>query len=125
MPKDHDPGYTPEEMDRYFSDPVNRRQKSTVMSTRKAKNRIRAYLIIGAAILLLLGGYGWYLASGLPSLEKIENPKPELATKVYSIDGEVLDQFYIKNRSHVSINQIPKTVIDALIATEDRNFYSH
>ena len=41
------------------------------------------------------------------------------------MDGEVLDQFYIKNRSHVSINQIPKTVVDALIATEDRNFHSH
>jgi penicillin-binding protein 1A len=122
MPTDHDPGYTPEEMDRYFNDP---RQKGPPMPTRKLKKRIRAYLIIGAAIVLLLAGYGWYLASGLPSLEKIENPKPELATKVYSIDGEVLDQFYIKNRSHVSINQIPKTVLDALIATEDRNFFSH
>jgi len=125
MPTDRDPGYTPEEMDRYFNDPDHPRQKGTPMPTRKLKKRIRAYLIIGPAIVLLLGGYGWYLASGLPSLERIENPKPELATKVYSIDGEVLDQFYIKNRSHVSLNQIPKTVLDALIATEDRNFHSH
>jgi penicillin-binding protein 1A len=125
MPTNHDPGYTPEEMDRYFNDSNHPRQKGTPMPTSKLKSRISVYLIVGAAIVLLLGGYVWYLASGLPSLEKIENPKPELATKVYSIDGEVLDQFYIKNRSHVSISQIPKTVIDALIATEDRNFYSH
>jgi len=38
--------------------------------------------------------YWQYLVSGLPSLEQLENPKPELATKVYSVDGEILDQFF-------------------------------
>ena len=44
---------------------------------------------------------------------------------MYSIDGEVLDQFFIKNRSHVALTEIPQTVVDALVATEDKNFYSH
>src|SRR5512135_2094001 len=87
--------------------------------------RLRAYLIAAGTTALLLTAYGWYLVSGLPSLAKIENPKPELATRIYSADGEVLDQFFIKNRSHVSFDQIPKPVIEALIATEDKNFYSH
>ena len=95
------------------------------MAMLKGKARLRAYLIAAGATALLLAGYGWYLVSGLPSLAKIENPKPELATRIYSADGEVLDQFFIKNRSHVSFDQIPKPVIDALIATEDKNFYSH
>ncbi|HCV44340.1 MAG TPA: penicillin-binding protein [Bacteroidetes bacterium] len=125
MPTGNDPGYTSEEMERYFNDPDYRRQKGRSMPSRKIKGRFQVYLIIATALLVSMVGYGWYLASGLPSLEKIENPKPELATKVFSVDGEVLDQFYIKNRSHASINQIPKNVIDALIATEDRNFYSH
>ncbi len=120
-----DPGYTPEEMDRYFNDPEFRRKKRTSVPASKMSRKVQIYLTIAAAALILLTGYGWYLGSGLPSLEKIENPKPELATKVYSIDGEVLDQFFIKNRSHVSINQLPKSVVEALIATEDRNFYSH
>jgi penicillin-binding protein 1A len=80
-------------------------------------------LIIGAAIIST--GYGVYLFSGLPSLEQLENPKPEYATKVYSIDGEVLDQYYIKNRTSISINQLPSHLIQALIATEDKNFYGH
>ncbi|MBM2841145.1 MAG: penicillin-binding protein, family [Bacteroidetes bacterium] len=95
------------------------------MPPRKRRGRRKAYFITAALLVMFLSVYGWYLASGLPSLERIENPKPELATKVYSIDGEVLDQFFIKNRSHVSIIQLPKTLLDALIATEDRNFYSH
>lgn len=91
---------------------------------RSNKNTRRRATMLGiAAVLLLL--YTMYLFSGLPSLERIENPKPELATKVYSFDGEVLDQFFIKNRSHVGLQDIPKSVVEALISTEDKNFYSH
>lgn len=81
--------------------------------------------ILFSLLLALFVIYGIYLVSGLPSLERIENPKAELATRVFSADGEVLDQFYIKNRSHLSLKEIPKQVIDALIATEDKDFYSH
>ncbi len=84
-----------------------------------------ARAITTTVVLILFAGYAYYLVSGLPSLEKIENPKPELATKVYSIDGDVIDQFFIKNRSHVSLSEIPKTVVEALIATEDKDFYDH
>lgn len=79
--------------------------------------------LIGGGLLLLL--FTAYLVSGLPSLEQLENPRPELATKVYSIDGEVLDQFFIKNRTRATLDQIPPHLIKALIATEDRNFYAH
>jgi len=81
--------------------------------------------LIGLILLVTFISYALYLFSGLPSLEKIENPKPELATKVYSVDGEVLDQFFVKNRSQVSIQDIPRAVVDALIATEDKNFSTH
>ncbi len=83
------------------------------------------WLIVGAACLVLISAYGYYLISGLPSLEKIENPKPELATKVYSADGEILDLFYIQNRSHLAFSDIPMPIVRSLIATEDKDFYSH
>lgn len=79
-------------------------------------------LIVASALFII---YGVYLVSGLPSLEQLENPRPELATKVYSIDGEVLDRFFIKNRTRTMLNEIPPHLLEALIATEDRNFYSH
>jgi penicillin-binding protein 1A len=85
------------------------------------------WLVVAAAAIAIIGSFVFmqYVVSGLPSLEQLENPKPELATKVYSIDGEVLETFYIKNRSHVSYNQLPQYVIDALISTEDKGFYDH
>lgn len=118
-------GYSPEELDRYFNDPEYRSQKLKQPKGSSMKKRHKRNLTIGGLIFIVLAVYAIYLFSGLPSLERIENPKPELATKVYSIDGEVLDQYFIKNRSNVAIRDIPQTVIDALIATEDKNFYSH
>ncbi len=124
MAQDEHKGYTSSEMERYFNDPEFRRQR--LEKTKKSLSRkVKAGIGAGVLLLILCVVYGVYLFSGLPSLERIENPKPELATKVYSVDGEVLDQFYIKNRSHVSYQEVPKTVIDALIATEDKDFYSH
>ncbi|TAK61031.1 MAG: PBP1A family penicillin-binding protein [Bacteroidetes bacterium] len=79
----------------------------------------------GAFVSLLFVAFVLYVLSGLPSLEQLENPRPELATKVYSIDGEVLDQFYIKNRTQVSLADLPLHLVNALIATEDKNFYDH
>ena len=62
----------------------------------------------------------------MPSIEQLENPKTNLATAIYSSDGTVLGKFYLNdNRTPISFSQIPKNIIDALIATEDERFYSH
>ncbi len=82
-------------------------------------------IVSSAAVALLFAIYTIFLVSGLPSLEQLENPRPELATKVYSIDGEVLDQFFIKNRTRVTLDQVQDHLIKALIATEDIDFYNH
>src|SRR5258706_11760011 len=88
-------------------------------------NRRNMFITGGVAFAALLIIYSIYLISGLPSLAQLENPKPELATKVYSIDGEVLDQFFIKNRTQVTLHQLPPYLVNALVATEDKNFYNH
>ena len=89
------------------------------------KNNKKVWILTLLVILCLIAIYVVYLISGLPSLEQLENPKPELATRVYSIDGEVLDQFYIKNRVSITLSQLPPHLVNALIATEDKNFYKH
>jgi len=83
------------------------------------------FVVLFLAIVIGVAGLGAYLMHGLPSLSALENPKTDIATRVYSEDGELLDQFYIENRTIVSIDRIPKDLINALIATEDRKFYKH
>lgn len=63
--------------------------------------------------------------SELPSPQALENPKQNLATRVYSADGKLLDHFYVQRRINLKIDEIPTDFINALIATEDKNFYSH
>ncbi len=92
------------------------------------KARGRAWFLILLVIFLVVVGamFSSYIIGGLPSLEELENPKPALATKVYSIDGEVIDKYFQENRTRItSIDSVPPAIIKALIATEDRNFYSH
>lgn len=62
---------------------------------------------------------------GLPSLEMLENPKQDFATQVFSTDGELLDHFYKYRRVSLTFDSIPKYFINALVATEDKNFYNH
>ncbi len=62
---------------------------------------------------------------GLPSLEELENPNPELASLVYSEDGVLLHKFFLKNRTFIPLKSIPLSARYALIATEDVAFYQH
>ena len=66
-----------------------------------------------------------YITEALPSLEELENPKPRLASTVYSVDGEQIGEFFRENRIEVGIDSIPPMLVNALIATEDRKFYTH
>ena len=112
--------YSDSEMKKYFKDPKYRNKKR-----KKGPNANRNRMIAGGIILVFFIAFAVYIFSGLPSLEELENPKPVLASKVYSVDGEVLGQFFIENRVETDIDSIPKPLIQALIATEDRRFYDH
>ena len=74
--------------------------------------------IFGAASAGLLGT--------MPDFRQLENPKTNLATQIISADNTVLGKFYFNdNRTPISYDEIPSSMIDALIATEDERFYSH
>lgn len=105
---------------RYFNDPEYRNRKISGIIKNK-KPRLIILSVIGVIFLALF----IYIISGLPSLEELENPTPQLASKVYTADGELLGQFFIENRIETDIDSLPPFLIDALIATEDRKFYDH
>ena len=120
--------YSSSDMERYFNDPEYRKnyRKRVLDRTTAWVQQYKKYLI-GAGLLLLGGSIYFliYLFSGLPSLEQLENPRPELATQVYAIDGEVIDRYFIVNRSRIMLDEVPPYLVDALIAMEDRKFYRH
>ncbi|MCX6149751.1 MAG: PBP1A family penicillin-binding protein [Ignavibacteriales bacterium] len=107
-------------MSKMFS-PSDNWKKSINRDDKKRK----IILTVAISIVIILIFFGAYIFQGLPSLEQLENPKPVLASKVYSVDGELIGQFFIENRIEARVDSIPNHLINALIATEDRNFYDH
>ena len=79
-------------------------------------------VLIGLCIII---GYIIYLAQDLPSLDQLENYDPDLVTRIYSADGEILDELFLEKRIFVSLGQIPNNMKNAVIASEDRRFYNH
>lgn len=61
----------------------------------------------------------------MPSFEELENPRSNLASEIYSVDGVLLGTFYIHNRSNATFDEISPNVVDALLATEDIRFHYH
>ena len=115
--------YNDEELNKYFSDKNFRQKKSKSKSN--SGNFIKTILLLVFAGIIVLAVFIFYLSKTLPSLAELENPKLEEATKIYSSDGELIDKFFLKNRTKVTLDNIPKDMIQALIATEDQKFYDH
>jgi len=69
---------------------------------------------------------GFGLFGKMPEFRQLENPKTNLATQIFSSDNKIIGKFYYNdNRTPLDYEEIPKDLIDALIATEDERFYSH
>ena len=81
-----------------------------------------ALSLLGAITVII---FVFYLAQNLPSLDQLENYDPDLITRIYSSDGEILDELFYEKRIFVSLDQIPNNMKNAVIASEDRRFYNH
>jgi penicillin-binding protein 1A len=72
-----------------------------------------------------VAGVVWHFANDLPSLDLLQNYQPSLVTTVYSDDGQSIGQFFIERRILTPLAEIPKTLTQAVIATEDARFFEH
>ncbi|MDG1823738.1 MAG: transglycosylase domain-containing protein [Flavobacteriaceae bacterium] len=80
--------------------------------------------VLSFVTIFLAAGFG--LLGKMPEFRQLENPKTNLATQIYSSDNKVIGKFYYNdNRTPLYYEEIPKNLIDALIATEDERFYDH
>ena len=74
---------------------------------------------------LIFAFANWGIFGAMPSFDELENPSSSVATEIISSDGKTLGKFYLENRVPVKYEELPKHLVDALIATEDERFYSH
>ncbi|MEO7977050.1 transglycosylase domain-containing protein [Flavobacterium sp.] len=85
--------------------------------------RIFAYALLGILGFFLFASWG--LFGSMPSFEDLENPDSNLATEIISSDGVVIGKYFKTNRSQLKYSDLPKNLVEALVATEDARFYEH
>ena len=79
------------------------------------------YVIGSFAVLAILS----YYSKDLPSIEQLQNIDPELITRIFSADGQVLQELYTQRRIYITSDKIPPAMINAAIAIEDSRFRQH
>ncbi|MCR5261139.1 MAG: PBP1A family penicillin-binding protein [Candidatus Gastranaerophilales bacterium] len=60
-----------------------------------------------------------------PPIKNLQDYKPNQVTQIYSADGELIKTFTAYKFEQVHIKDVPKNLINALVATEDKNFFTH
>lgn len=102
------------------------------MINTRPRSRLRRWhiVLIGLVAVGIVGattavGVVWHFAQDLPSLDLLQNYQPSLVTNVYSDDGQPIGQFFIERRILTPLAEIPKTLTQAVIATEDARFFEH
>jgi penicillin-binding protein 1A len=67
----------------------------------------------------------WAFSNDLPDYKFLKSYKPPVSSKVYSGDGELVNDFSTEKRIFVPYNAISEKVINSFLSAEDKNFYSH
>lgn len=85
----------------------------------------KVYLYTLGGIFLFFLFASWGLFGSMPSFEDLENPDSNLATEIIATDGATIGKFYNENRTPIKYSDLPKHLVNALVATEDERFYEH
>ncbi len=96
------------------------------MNTKWAAYKIIKLMAIALCILSGIGlGAFWFYRDELPPTSELRNFTLRTGSEVFDRNGRMIYLFAFEKRKLVSIRELPPYLIDALIVTEDKNFYTH
>ena len=92
--------------------------------------RFIGWIFAGGTIVFLVGvtavaGLLWHFSQDLPDYSQLQDYEPAVMTRVHAADGQLLAEYARERRLYLPIQAVPKLVINAFIAAEDKNFYEH
>ncbi len=70
-------------------------------------------------------GLVWHFSKDLPDYSQLQDYEPPVMTRVHAADGSLLAEYARERRLYLPIQAVPKLVVNAFIAAEDKNFYDH
>ena len=92
--------------------------------------RFLGFLFAAGTVVFLVGvaavaGLIWHFSRDLPDYSQLQDYEPPVMTRVHAADGALLGEYAKERRLYLPIQAVPKLVINAFLAAEDKNFYEH
>src|SRR5258705_10476484 len=87
--------------------------------------------LFAAGTVVFLGGVAatagliWHYSRDLPDYSQLQDYEPPVMTRVHASAGALLGEYSKERRLYLPIQAVPKLVINAFLAAEDKNFYEH
>ena len=84
-------------------------------------------VLIGSflGIVILVISILWVFSNKLPDYKFLKNYKAPVSSKVYSGEGELVNDFSSEKRIFVPYSSIPEKIINSFLSAEDKNFFNH
>src|ERR1700689_5233136 len=92
--------------------------------------RFLGFLFTVGTVVFLVGvaataGMIWHYSKDLPDYSQLQDYEPPVMTRVHASDGALLGEYSKERRLYLPIQAVPKLVVNAFLAAEDKNFYEH
>src|ERR1700761_9179603 len=92
--------------------------------------RFLGFLFTAGTVVFLVGvaaaaGLIWHFSQDLPDYSQLQDYEPMVMTRVHAADGSLVAEYSKERRLYLPIQAVPKLVINAFLAAEDKNFYEH
>ncbi len=90
-----------------------------------ARRGLIAIFVLGVIALIALWAYFAALGRDVPSIAKLKQYEPPITSRVHAGDGTLIAEFADQHRVFVPYESIPEHVVQAFVAAEDKNFFTH
>src|SRR5882672_5771648 len=92
--------------------------------------RFLGFLFAAGSLVFLVAvgavaGLLYHYSKDLPDYSQLQDYEPPVMTRVHAADGQLLAEYAKERRLYLPIQAVPRLVINAFIAAEDKNFYEH
>ncbi len=90
-----------------------------------ARQSVIALLSLLISVLIVAGCVYFYMMVHLPNVDQLKDMRMQVPLRIYTADGQLIAEYGEKKRIPVTIDQVPQTLINAIVATEDQRFFEH